>query len=130
MKRELGFARCGLACCVCHENETCPGCHSEGCKDKEWCKNYKCSIERGLQGCTECPDYPCEGSMLDKPRIRAFSDYIRAYGADRLMDCLERNEAAGIRYHYPDEIVGDYDKFNTREEIWEFIENGSKKEKE
>ena len=25
MKRELGIARCGLACCLCSENETCHG---------------------------------------------------------------------------------------------------------
>lgn len=23
MKRELGIARCGLACCLCSKNETC-----------------------------------------------------------------------------------------------------------
>ena len=28
MKRELGIARCGLACCLCSENAACSGCDS------------------------------------------------------------------------------------------------------
>lgn len=28
MKRKLGIARCGLACCLCSENITCNGCNS------------------------------------------------------------------------------------------------------
>lgn len=30
MKRELGIARCGLACCLCSENVTCKGCRRTG----------------------------------------------------------------------------------------------------
>ena len=30
MKRELGIARCGLACCLCSENTSCAGCNSGG----------------------------------------------------------------------------------------------------
>lgn len=46
MKRELGIARCGLACCLCSENEHCSGCNSGGCPDKDWCENRKCSIKK------------------------------------------------------------------------------------
>ena len=48
MKRELGIARCGLACCLCSENVECKGCRLDGfkdlswCKDAEWCENRKC----------------------------------------------------------------------------------------
>ena len=48
MKRELGIARCGLACCLCSENVECKGCKQDGfkdlcwCKDAEWCENRKC----------------------------------------------------------------------------------------
>lgn len=28
MRKELGIARCGLACCLCSENTTCHGCDS------------------------------------------------------------------------------------------------------
>ncbi len=32
MKRELGIARCGLACCLCTENADVIGCGSNGCQ--------------------------------------------------------------------------------------------------
>ena len=28
MKRDLGIARCGLACCLCSKNGHCGGCNS------------------------------------------------------------------------------------------------------
>lgn len=46
MKRELGIARCGLACCLCSENTHCAGCNSGQCPDKDWCQNRNCSMER------------------------------------------------------------------------------------
>lgn len=46
MRRELGIARCGLACCLCSENTTCHGCDSGECPDKDWCENRKCSISK------------------------------------------------------------------------------------
>ena len=46
MKRELGIARCGLACCFCSENMTCDGCDSGTCPDKDWCENRQCSISK------------------------------------------------------------------------------------
>ena len=42
MKRELGSARCGLACCLCSENVNCDGCYSCNCPDIEFCDNRKC----------------------------------------------------------------------------------------
>lgn len=48
MKRELGIARCGLACCLCSKNDECNGCVSEECPDKSWCENRKCSIQKGF----------------------------------------------------------------------------------
>ena len=55
MKRELGIARCGLACCLCSENVKCRGCRQDGfkdlawCQDAEWCENRKCVIEKRLK---------------------------------------------------------------------------------
>ncbi len=48
MKKGLGIARCGLACCLCSENEHCGGCDSGNCLDTEWCENIKCSKEKIL----------------------------------------------------------------------------------
>ena len=39
MKRELGIARCGLACCLCSENVLCKGCRRDGFKELSWCKD-------------------------------------------------------------------------------------------
>ena len=51
MKRELGIARCGLACCLCSENAWCHGCNSNECPDSGRCENRKCSLERGAADC-------------------------------------------------------------------------------
>lgn len=64
--------------------------------------------------------------MLDKPRVRAFARFIAQYGEAKFMDCLERNENAGIVYHYKNQLTGDYDKFQAEEEIINFILNGRK----
>ena len=41
MKRELGIARCGLACCPCSENISCQGCDSGEYPDKDWCQTQR-----------------------------------------------------------------------------------------
>lgn len=121
MDKSKGIAFCGLACCICSENENCAGCRNDGCKDKEWCKNYICCKANGFNGCWECELFPCFDSMLGKLRIRAFAMFIERYGANKLMECLEANEEAGIIYHYDGQLAGDYDKFETEEEIMNFI---------
>jgi hypothetical protein len=107
--RSKGIAYCGLACAVCSENASCVGCRDDGCAGKEWCKNLKCCRTRGIDGCWDCKDFPCSGTMLDKLRVRAFASFVKQHGGDLLLDCLERNERAGIKYHYPGMITGDYD---------------------
>lgn len=124
MQREKGIAYCGLACCLCGENATCAGCRNGGCQDKEWCKNSKCCREKGLAGCWQCSEFPCQGGMLDKMRIRAFARFIQQYGEEKLMDCLDRNERAGVVYHYPGAIIGDYDIPLSEAAVIEMILNG------
>ena len=111
------IAFCGLACCVCSENKGCVGCQDGGCESHGWCKNYNCCKEKGLNGCWECSEFPCTGYMLDKPRIRAFAKFARRYGVEELEKCLLRNKEKGIVYHYEGQLVGDYDKCQTEEEI-------------
>lgn len=48
MKRELGIARCGLACCLCSENVICNGCDSGECPDKEGCENKNVQLIKRL----------------------------------------------------------------------------------
>lgn len=59
--------------------------------------------------------------MLDKLRVRTFAKFIAEHGEDKLMDALERNEAAGVKYHYEGQLVGDYDKPQTEEKIRQLI---------
>ena len=124
MKRELGIARCGLACCLCNENEHCNGCNSEDCPDKEWCVNRKCSINNGLRHCYECKS-KCRKGLLSKIKPYGFTLFIRRYGEKELLDCLERNENAGIVYHR-EGINGDYDVFKDVEELIQFIRTGKR----
>ena len=94
MKRELGIARCGLACCLCSENVACAGCDSGECPDKDWCENRKCSISKKIGHCYEC-DEKCTKGLLSKIKPYAFTEFVRRYGEDQLLDCLERNEKNG-----------------------------------
>lgn len=110
-------------CCVCSENTSCEGCESGQCKDKDWCVNRKCSMEKGLRGCWECEGLDsCKGNMLDKPRIRAFCEYMRKHGEDKLKERLCENERNGLKYHYEGQLIGDYDKGTSTEEIFAIID--------
>ncbi len=122
MKRELGIARCGLACCLCSENERCGGCGSGECPDKDWCENRKCSIDKGIAGCADC-DEECKKGLLGKIKPYAFTVFVKRYGIEALLDCLERNEKNGVVYHR-EGINGDYDDFDDVEKLIEFIKTG------
>ena len=87
MKRELGIARCGLACCLCSENVTCKGCKRDGfkelswCKDAEWCEVRRCGIDKNVSGCYECEPANCrKGLYADKIKARAFAEFAKRYG--------------------------------------------------
>ena len=124
MKRELGIARCGLACCLCSENEKCTGCNSGDCPDKGWCVNRKCSLDKDVPHCFECPE-DCKKGMLSKIKPLGFTLFAKRYGEQELLDCLERNEQNGIVYHR-EGITGDYDAFDDVEELIQFIRTGRK----
>ena len=91
MKRELGLARCGLACCLCSENEHCSGCDSGECPDKDWCENRKCYLSKNIAHCYECSE-ACRKGLLAKIKPYAFTEFARKYGENTLLDCLEKNE--------------------------------------
>jgi len=122
MKRELSIARCGLACCLCSENEHCSGCDSGECPDKDWCENRRCSIEKGLNGCWECSE-DCRRGLLAKIKPYTFCQFARKHGVPHLLDCLEHNEKLGVIYHR-EGINGDYDDFSDTSQLIEFIQNG------
>uniref|UniRef100_UPI00359CB24A DUF3795 domain-containing protein n=1 Tax=Faecalicatena contorta TaxID=39482 RepID=UPI00359CB24A len=124
MKRELGIARCGLACCLCSENDKCHGCNSEECPDNAWCENKKCSISKKLEHCYMCME-DCRKGLLAKIKPYTFTLFVKKYGENVLLDCLENNEKNGIVYHR-EGINGDYDDFHDVEELIEFIKTGKR----
>lgn len=124
MERKKGIGYCGLACSLCSHSD-CPGCHADGCTERDWCKHLKCCREKGHEGCWQCEGFPCKGSMYDSnPRLRAFARIAKAYGADGLTEYLERNERAGIVYHYPGSLKGDYDEAKSEAEIVGMVLHG------
>lgn len=124
MKR--GFGYCGLACDYCNENSDCLGCKKGGCIDKDNCKNYQCCTTKNYTYCFECPDFPCQDSILHKLRIRTFCKYIKLYGEKDLANRLKINSEMGIQYHYEKGHIGDYDQFDSEEAILNLIKNGKK----
>lgn len=126
MKREMGIARCGLACCLCSENIHCGGCESGDCPGTPWCENRKCSKEKGLAHCYECEE-TCSKGMFGKIKPYGFTLFAKRFGEEELLDCLERNEHAGVVYHR-EGIIGDYDDFDDVEELIRFIVTGKNKE--
>lgn len=124
MKKELGIAVCGLACCMCSENDKCEGCSNDISFIRSCCDNYVCAIEKNVEGCYACDNVECrEGIFKDKIKPLAFCEFIRRYGKDELINCLERNEENGIVYHR-EGIIGDYDNFDDIEKLIMFIKNG------
>ncbi len=124
MKRELGIARCGLACCLCSENDKCSGCNTGECPDKDWCENRKCSIEKGISACYECAQ-SCRKGLLGKIKPYAFTLFAQKYGLEKLLDCLGQNEKSGVVYHR-EGIHGDYDDFDDVDKLMEYILNGTR----
>lgn len=124
MKRELGIARCGLACCLCSENDWCNGCNSGTCPDVDGCENRKCSLQRQISHCSECTE-DCRKGLLSKIKPCGFTLFAKRYGVQALLDCLERNEQNGVVYHRKG-IVGDYDDFTDVEELIRFIRTGTR----
>ena len=124
MKRELGIARCGLACCLCSENDRCGGCNSGECPGNDWCENKKCSLEKDLAHCYEC-NSDCLKGMFSKIKPLGFTLFAKRYGEKELLDCLERNEKNGVVYHR-EGIVGDYDEFDDIDALIDFIRTGKR----
>ena len=124
MKRELGIARCGLACCLCAANGECGGCNAENCRGVTWCENRRCSLEKQIVHCFEC-DEECRKGLLSKVKPYGFTLFAKRYGEEELLDCLERNEKAGVVYHR-DGITDDYDDFDDVEELIQFIRTGER----
>ena len=99
------IAYCGRVCYFCQLSETCVGCRGQLEEDggsKADCYPYKCGTEKGLDGCWECPSFPCETDMFHSEhgvRLRAFVTFLKIFdNKEKLAYHLLRNQQNGIKY--------------------------------
>ena len=120
---EKDLAVCGLACVLCKE-EKCQGCKAREKAQGSECGIYNCATSKGLDGCYQCKDFPCDKDMLQGIRNRAFNRYAKQYGKQALLDSLKTNFENGITYHRADGLTGDYDRCKTEQDVFELLQNG------
>lgn len=44
----------------------CGGCRKEKCKFYKNCKVRQCSMDKGVEFCHQCPEFPCDHTGLDE----------------------------------------------------------------
>ena len=121
---EKDLAVCGLACVLCSE-ETCPGCKTRARQSGCDCEIYHCAAAKDLDGCYECPEFPCSQEMFQNPRFRAFNRYAAQFGKQALHNRLKANQANGLVYHRRGGLKGDYDKPGSEIDILRLIHFGT-----
>lgn len=85
-------------------------------------------MKKGIGHCFEC-DRICWKGLLSKMKPYGFTEFVRRYGEEELLNCLDRNERNGIVYHRSG-IKGDYDDFEDVDELIGFIRTGTKQKPE
>lgn len=81
-------------------------------------------MQKGVSHCYAC-EADCRKGLLSKIKPYGFTLFVKRYGEDALLDCLERNEKNGVVYHR-EGIVGDYDDFSDVEALIAFIQTGKR----
>lgn len=113
------IAYCGLVCKLCIEGKSgqCTGCRekSSGCSIKA------CVLEKNINGCWECYEFPCGEGAFKNKRIMAFIKCIKEEGIHNLAVYLKKNCDQGIEYHKTDGTMGDYDILKSEAEILELL---------
>ena len=124
LREERGIGYCGLACMLCGYDDKCPGCKKRIAAGHD-CSAGKCATDMGVAGCCACPAYDaCGEGMPHGKRSRVFNRYAIEFGEQALIDRLRINFENGITYHTTDNTPGDYDKFETEEEIYQLLRYG------
>lgn len=125
------IAYCGLICLLCSADAECYCKANNHCSKKlspDGCFQYDCCIEKGLNGCWECSDAPCDKDMFapnktkrvsSRTKLRAFITCIKEDGVDLFSQYILRNAGNGIVYH-KNGVYGDYD-LETEEDILQLL---------
>ena len=112
---------CGLVCKLCHLSDKCSGCKSEhNCCGRHLsgsgCYQYNCCVNKGIEGCWECEDFPCAEDMFSDShdvRLRAFIRCAKEEGIEQLAEYVLVNSQKGIRYGHKK----DYDGLGSEEAV-------------
>lgn len=127
---ENSIAPCGLVCELCSERTHCKGCNYSSQEEITCCCfQRRCCDEKKIEGCWKCEDFPCGKDMYDVSkhgvRLLAFAEYVKRNSCKALAERLVVNEKKGIIYHRdPVNYTGDYDGYNTVDEVISLLENG------
>lgn len=121
---------CGLVCKLCHLACECDGCKSSrNCcgrhLSKTGCFQYKCCVGKGIVGCWECSDFPCDEDMFSKNhdvRLRAFVRCAKEDGIHKLAEYVFNNQQKGIEYGHNK----DYDNLDSEETVLRLLRSGIK----
>ena len=125
------IAYCGLICKLCHLASTCDGCKSENncCGrhlSEKSCYQYKCSVERGINGCWECEDFSCDKDMFSKThdiRLKAFVQLAKEEGVEKLAEYILKNQQNGIIYGHNK----DYDGLESEDAVLRLLRTGNRR---
>lgn len=122
---EKSMGVCGLVCALCSYKSDCEGCRNKKCSCKDGdCSVKKCCLEKGLDYCYLCNEFPCGEKMFKSIRLKAFNMVAREDGLQKLAEYLMRNYQNGIQYHRNDGLKGDYDRLQSEQEIIHLLRNG------
>lgn len=115
-------ACCGLICALDSCYKDCNGCRSgKGCGDNQ-CFQKECCEKKELNGCWECPDFPCDNGYFSnnnpsKGQFVGCAQYIKIEGIEKYVERVILNSSQGIKYG----LNGDYAN-KTIEEVLKMLE--------
>ena len=124
--QNMGY--CGLVCTLCHEADKCAGCKSDNncCGrhlSEKGCFQFDCCVKKGINGCWECKDSPCDKDMFSEHhdvRNRTFVKVAKNEGIEKLSEYVVRNQKKGIMYGWNK----DYDNLGNEEAVIDLLHNG------
>lgn len=134
MRAEDIVGSIGYCCLVCKLCGLCDGCKSENnrCSKQlspEGCYQHDCCIRKGLTGCWECNDFPCDKDMFSAGhdlRLKAFVRCTKEDVVEKLAEYLIRNADSGVQYHKDKGLSGDYDGLSDEAKVLQILRTGKR----
>ena len=97
---------CGKICKLCSKADDCDGCREKKARNArknspEGCYPYFCCRRKGIEGCWECSEGPCDKDVFASKQgitLRAFVMCAKEEGTLALGTYVFQNDIHGIRY--------------------------------